>query len=75
MNRVISWKTGNTEIKVKEGTFRLDIRKKTLEQVTQSCCGCSIIGSVQSQVRWDFEQCDLVNNVPACGGGHGLYNL
>lgn len=33
------------------------------EQVTQRNCGCSIIGSVQSQVGWGFGQPDLVDDL------------
>ena len=31
---------------------------------------CPIIGSVQSQVGWGFEQLDLAKDVPAHGRGH-----
>lgn len=31
-------------------------------------CGCPIIGSVQSQVEWDFDQ---LEGVPACDRGLG----
>ena len=54
------------EIICKASGFSLDIRKRffcgegggTLEQVAQSAC--SIIGSFQCLVGWDFEQLDVV---------------
>ncbi|KAK4824617.1 hypothetical protein QYF61_016923 [Mycteria americana] len=65
------------QFKLKEGRFRLGIRRKffynaggeTREQVAQRSCGCPIIGSVQCQVGWGFEQPDLVEDVPAYGQG------
>jgi len=55
----------------------LDIRNKfyeggeALAQVAQRSCGCSLIGSVQDQVGWGFEQAGLVEGVPAHGRGVG----
>ena len=54
--------------KLKEGRFRLDIRKKFftaglvryLAQVAQRSCGCPLPGSVQGQVGWSSEQPGLV---------------
>ena len=48
---------------------------ETLEQVAQRSCGCPIIGSVQGEVGWDFEQPDLVEGVPAHGRKVGLGDL
>ena len=48
---------------------------ETLEQVAQRRCGCPIIGSVQGQVEWSFEQPHLVKDVPAHGRGVGLGDL
>ncbi|KAJ7407821.1 hypothetical protein WISP_124573 [Willisornis vidua] len=39
------------------------------EDVAQRSYGCLIPGSVQGQVRWDTEQCDLVEGVPVQGRG------
>jgi len=63
------------DFKLKEGRFRLDIRKKffvmkvdeALAQVVQRSCGCPIIGSAQGQVGWGVEQPGLVKSVPAHG--------
>lgn len=58
-----------------DSRFRLDSRKKffreVLVQVAQRSCGCPPPGSVQGQDRWGFEQPDLVEVVPALGGGVG----
>ncbi|KAK4826803.1 LOW QUALITY PROTEIN: hypothetical protein QYF61_011611 [Mycteria americana] len=48
---------------------------ETLDQVAQRSCGCPIIGSVQGQVGWGFEQPDLVGDVPAHVRGVGLGTL
>ncbi|KAK4826107.1 hypothetical protein QYF61_005245 [Mycteria americana] len=42
---------------------------ETLEHVAQRSCRCPIIGSVQSQVGWGFEQPDLLKDVPAHSRG------
>jgi len=53
--------------KLKEGGFRLDVRKKffiqsaeVLEEAAQRDCGCPILGDVLDQVGWDPGQLDLV---------------
>jgi len=40
-----------------------------LEQDVQRSCGCSMVGSVQNQSGWGFEQPDLVEHVPVHGRG------
>ena len=61
----------------------MDIRKtffyveggEALAQVAQRSCRCPIIGNVQGQVGWGFEQPDLVKNVPVHGREVGLDDL
>jgi len=61
--------------KLKEGRFRLDIRKKilhheggeTLEEVAQRSCGCPLPGSAEDQVGWRSDQLGLVEDVPTRG--------
>ena len=38
---------------------------EALEQAAQRSCMCSIHGSVQAQVGWDFGQPNLMGGVPA----------
>ena len=61
--------------KLKEGRFRLDIRKNSfhyedsevLVWVTQRSCGCLIPGSVQGQAEWGPGKPDLVGDAPVRG--------
>ncbi|PKU39640.1 hypothetical protein llap_10061 [Limosa lapponica baueri] len=53
--------------KLKEGRFRLDIRKKFF--IVRVMRHWSIPGGVQGQAGWGFEQPGLVGGVPAHGRG------
>ena len=64
--------------KIKEGRFKLDIRRKFFtqgdvaqEQVAMRSCGCSILGDVQGQVGWSPLQPDLVGENSAQSKGLG----
>jgi len=69
--------------KLKQGRFRLDIRKKfftmrvgkTLERVAQRGSGGPIPGNIQDQVGQGSEQPDLVSGVPARCRRVGLDDL
>lgn len=37
---------------------------ETLEQLAQRGCECPLLGNVQSQVGWNFEQPGLVERTP-----------
>jgi len=72
-------RTRGSGSELKEGRFRLAIRKKffpheggeTLAQVAQRSCGFPLPGSAQGQVGWSSEHPGLVEDVPADGRGVG----
>ena len=76
-------RTRSNGFKLKEGRFRLDLRKKffyneggeTLEQVAQRVSGGPIPRNIQGQVGWCSEQPGLVKDVPAHCRGIGLDEL
>ena len=65
---------GNS-FKLKEIKYKKEIlyseSGEALEQFTLRSVGCPIHGSVQGQVGWSFKKSDLVEGVPAHGGGSG----
>lgn len=72
MNQFICRRRRERAATLKEGAFRLDVKKKFFmmsgeapEQVAQRGCGCPTIRSGQDQGGWGFEQLDLVKYVPA----------
>lgn len=60
--RTYSDRTEDNSFKLKESTYKLDVRKKylycgdseALEQIAHRSCGFSIPGSVQCQGGWGF---------------------
>lgn len=71
-------KTKGNSFILKDKRFRLDVRKKIylvgaeiLEKIFQRSYGCHIPWSVHGQAGWHFEKPDLVEGIPAYGGGGG----
>lgn len=82
--RVCSNRMRGNGFQLKEGRFRLDMRKKSSTMSVVKCWnslsgeavdGCPITGSVQGQAGLSFGQPDLVEYGPAHGRGVGFNDL